>query len=55
MDKQRTFELKKNPRTSGFIHIGEIIPGVLKDVEKRVKDKRNPVTLGIPKVLLKNK
>ena len=38
MDKERTFELKENPRTSVFIHIGEIIPGVLRDVERRRKE-----------------
>jgi len=38
MDKERTIKLAKRPRTSGFIHIGEIIPGVLGNVEKRIKD-----------------
>lgn len=38
MDKERIFELKKKPRTSGFIHIGEIIPGVLREIEKRIKE-----------------
>jgi len=38
MDKERTLEGTKKPRTSRFIHIDEIIPGVLKDVEKKIKD-----------------
>ena len=29
---------KKKPRASGFIHIGEIIPGVLKDIERRIEE-----------------
>lgn len=29
---------KKKPRASGFIHIGEIIPGVLTDIERRIKE-----------------
>lgn len=28
----------KEIRTSGFIHIGEIIPGVLKDIERKIKE-----------------
>lgn len=39
MGKERTFEpiKKKRLRASGFIRIGEIIPGVLRDVERRIK------------------
>lgn len=28
---------KKKPRASGFTHIGEIIPGVLEDIERKIK------------------
>lgn len=40
MGKERTFKLtkKKEVRTSGFIHIGEVIPDVLRDIEKRIKE-----------------
>jgi len=38
MDKERTFKLAKKPRVSEFIHIREIIPGALKDVEKGIKE-----------------
>lgn len=38
MGKERTLEKNKKARTSGFIHIGEIIPGALEDIEKRIKD-----------------
>lgn len=40
MGKERILELtkKKETRTSGFIHIGEIIPGVVRDLEKRIKE-----------------
>ena len=40
MGKERTFEVtkKKKARTSGFIHVGEIIPGVMRDIERRIKD-----------------
>ena len=50
MNKEKIFEAtkKKEIRTSGFIHIGEIIPGVLRDVEEKImkshKDKK--VSLG---------
>lgn len=48
MGKERTFELKKKTRTSGFIHIGEIIPGVLRNIETRIKEshKDKKVSLG---------
>ena len=39
MGKERNFNLtnKKKARTSGFIHVGEIISGTLDEMEKRVK------------------
>jgi len=43
MGKERILKLtkKKEVRTSGFIHVGEIIPEVLKDIEqKRHSEKR---------------
>lgn len=49
MGKERTFKLIKKTRASGFIHIGRIIPGVLRDVERRIKEshKDKKVTLRI--------
>lgn len=42
MDKERTFKLIKKPRISGFIHIGEIIPDILRDIERRIKKLHKP-------------
>jgi len=38
--KERVFEpiKKKKLRASGFIHIGEIIPSVVRDIEGRIKE-----------------
>jgi len=47
MGKERIVKVTKKARShdvtllsSGFIHIGEIIPGVLRDVKKGIKDSR---------------
>ena len=41
MGKKRILEKTKKARTSRFIRVGEIIPGVLKDIEqKRHSEKR---------------
>lgn len=39
---------KKKPRASGFIHVGEIIPGVLRNIEMRIKEshKDKKISLG---------
>lgn len=39
MNEERTIKKPRSgkARTSGFIHIGEIIPGVLKNIEKRIR------------------
>lgn len=29
---------KKEARTSGFIHIGKIVPNVMRDIERRIKE-----------------
>jgi len=50
MGKERNFGItkKKKARASGFVHIGEIIPRVLRDVESRIKesDKDKKANLG---------
>lgn len=38
MGKERILKITKKTRASGFIHIGEVIPGVLKDVEGRIRE-----------------
>jgi len=38
MGKERALEVKKKIRVSRFIRIGEIIPGVMRDIEKRIKE-----------------
>ncbi len=51
MNEEKVFAPTKKPRTSGFIHIGEIIPGVLRDIEGRIEEnakrqKRNNFAFG---------
>lgn len=45
MGKERILEAtkKKKIRASGFIHIGEIIPAVLRDIENRVKSNQKNI------------
>lgn len=38
MGKERILEKTKKARISRFIHVGEIIPGILGDIERRIKD-----------------
>ena len=38
MGKERILEVTKKVRASEFIHVGEIIPGVVKDIERRIKE-----------------
>lgn len=40
MNEERILESirKKKTRTSGFIHVGEIIPEVLEDIEGRIEE-----------------
>lgn len=38
MNEEKVFAATKKTRASGFIHIGEIIPGVMRDIERRVKE-----------------
>lgn len=38
MGKERVLEKTKKVRTSRFIHVSEIIPGVVRDVERRIKE-----------------
>lgn len=38
MDKERILEKTKKIRTPRFIHVGEIIPGVVRDIERRIKE-----------------
>lgn len=38
MGKERILEKAKKIRTPGFIHIGEIIPSVMGDIERRIKE-----------------
>ncbi len=40
MGKERILEKTKKVRTSGFIHVGEIIPGVIRDIEQKRHLKR---------------
>jgi len=40
MGKKRILEKTKKTRTSRFIHVGEIIPGVLKDIEQKRHSKK---------------
>ena len=37
MGKERILEVTKKVRTSEFIPVGEIIPGVVRDIERRIK------------------
>jgi len=48
MNKENAFEAtkKKTSRTSGFIHISEIIPGVMKDIERRMKERNKDKKTG---------
>ena len=40
MGKERILEVTKTKklRTSGFIHVGEIIPRVVRDIERKIKE-----------------
>ena len=38
MGKERIVKVTKKTRASGFIHVGEIIPGVLRDIEGRIRE-----------------
>lgn len=40
MGKERILDKTKKARISRFIHVGEIIPGILKDIEQKRHLKR---------------